>query len=230
MSRGCTVIWRWVHVGIVVLVCALVGLVAPRGVDAHRPWFNLSGSPDPNAPYAITDLAVSQVIYGALGAVGRVDFYGFTADPGFTLDLQIVVPAVARCADFRPTLIVWGPGLGDLGPLPPDVATPTSIASPAADDPREGLIAAAPAAEWGTFFEPFTRTTYATGPRVERTLTGGDYLAAVMMRDPDDAVGTYGLALGGAERLGGDPAFLTKIAAIERCEPPVLPAATPTRG
>lgn len=177
----------------------------------------MDGSPDPARPYEIDDLDVSQVVYGALGTPGRADCFRFAAPPGFVTDLHVVVPDVPACAPFRPTLTMIGPGLDPSAPVPAGVAM--SIV----DGAGEGVAVAA-SDEWGMFYEPFTRTTYATGPRVALPLAGGSYLLAV--NDPAGEVGTYGLALGGAERFGGDPTFFLKIGAVEQCELPAPSALT----
>jgi hypothetical protein len=80
---------------------------------------------------------------------------------------------------------------------------------------------------WGSFFEPFTGTSYATGPRWSGEVDAGRYLIAVY--EPDGDTGTYGLSLGGSERPGGDPEFMTKVGPFESCEPPDLPASPVAR-
>lgn len=185
-------------------------LIGAMPASAHRPWFNLEGSPDPNAPYVLDDVSVSQVVYGGFATAGRIDYYRLTAPSGFAADIQLVVPAIDACAEFRPTLIISGPGLNSVG------AVPATIATPLADAGTVVLTSA----EWGVFYEPFTGTTYATSPRFKAALSGGDYLIAVI--EPEGDAGTYGLALGGSERFGGDPHFRERIGAIDRCEPPAL--------
>ena len=203
----------------------LVALM-PASASAHRPWFNTGGTPDPHHPYRLTELNVSQVIYSGFDQGDQVDYYGFTADVAFFLDVRLVVPDVPACAAFRPALALIGPGLSA-----PDAVTP----APGNDAASAGLavlsrssesgLLVATSSRWGTFFEPFTGTTYATGPHVQRLLTGGDYLVAVYA--PDRQIGTYGLSLGGTERGGGDAGFQSRIAPYTRCTPPERAPATP---
>lgn len=191
-----------------IVAAAACGLGAD-GVAAHRPWFNEAGSPDRADPYDLEDLDVSQVVYGVLGEPGRVDYYRMTVPADFQADILLTVPAVPACDTFRPVLSITGPG------LPVVVGTPsaTSSAAPATPDEEAGWLVFRQE-RWGTFFEPFTGTTYATGPRLIPRLAGGTYLLAVYA--PDGRVGAYGLSLGGAEEPGGDPDFGAKIGPIER--------------
>lgn len=186
--------------------------------SAHRPWFNLEGSQSPSRPYVLEDIAVSQVVYGGFSEAGRVDYFKMTVPDGFAADLQIVVPDVAACSAFRPAYVIAGPGISTIDELPAGVDFKADI---------DGWMVVS-SEEWGSFFEPFTRTTYATSPRFLELLEGGDYLIAVV--EPDGDTGTYGLALGGSENFGGDPRFLERIGPIDDCIPPPVaasPEATP---
>lgn len=210
----------------VLFALALVATgVTIQPVEAHQPHFNADGTPNPAHPYVLRRLDVSQVVYGTLARPGRVDYYQMAVPGGFSADVQIVVPAVSACASFRPVLAIAGPGLtGGASATPVIAGTPVAEATP--------VVAGTPLAiptggqqwlvvrqdHWGTFFEPFSRTTYATGPHIKRDLAGGTYLLAVF--SPDGHVGTYGLSLGGSEQPGGDPQFRDKIGPINRCEVP----------
>lgn len=195
------------------VLIAMLGLV--QSASAHRPWFNLAGTDRPEDAWVLEDIDVSQVVYGQLEQAGRIDYYLLSAPADFVADLQIVVPDVPACASFRPILIVQGPGIEEVGIVPAISGTPV-VATPAAVLANE---------TWGTFFEPFTLTTYATSPRFTETLTGGEYLIAVV--EPEGDIGTYGLALGGSEEFGGDPDVLSKIIPIVQCQPEV-DAASPS--
>lgn len=218
--------------GRLVLTCSITAsllmlvalFVSSQIVSAHRPWFNLEGSQNPAEPYVLKDVTVSQVVYGGISEPGRVDYYLLTATEAFAADIQIVVPDVAKCAVFRPSFVIAGPGLDITGPLPKAIKFPEEWSSNS--DIGWTIVKGD---EWGLFFEPFTRSTYATSPRFVETLVGGDYLIAVV--EPEGDAGTYGLALGGSERFGGDPDFLSLIGSIDSCEPPTIvasPAATPS--
>lgn len=199
------------------VIALLVASIAVSGASAHRPWFNPDGSPDPAHAYRIEDLDISQVIYGGFAEAGRIDLYSFEAPADFSADLQVVVPDVPACAAFRPRMTLLGPNLAAAELAAAIDLLRSSIATPAAT---------ATAAAWGTFYEPFTRTAYATGPAIRETIAGGSYL--IVIDEPDGKTGTYGLSLGGSERRGGDPAFLAKIGPILECAPPSLASASPT--
>ncbi len=72
-------------------------------------------------------------------------------------------------------------------------------------------------AEWGTFFEPFSRTTFVTGPELRTSLDGGVYLIAVF--DPTGGAGTYGVSINGAETRGGEPEYDRLFPAWKACAP-----------
>lgn len=199
------------------LLALLMGtaFVAARPVDAHQPHFNVSGTPDPTHPYVLKHLDISQVVYGTLGKPGRVDFFQMTVPDRFTADVQIVVPAVPACARFRPVLAISGPGLAAAATPVPE-GTPVSQRPALATPYAAGSWTVLQSNHWGTFFEPFTRTTYATGPHLTGKLVSGTYLLAVY--DPSNQIGTYGLSLGGSEKPGGDVDFLARIGPINHCE------------
>lgn len=200
-----------------VAVALLAASIAVSGASAHRPWFNLNGSPDPAHAYRIKDLGISQVIYGGFADAGRIDLYSLEAPADFSADLQVVVPDVPACAAFRPRMTLLGPNLS---------ATEIAAAIDRLRSPIATPAATATADAWGTFYEPFTKTTYATGPAIRKALDGGFYLVAI--DEPAGKTGTYGLSLGGSERRGGDPAFLAKIGPILGCTPPSLTSGSPT--
>lgn len=180
--------------------------------SAHQPWFNAEGSPDPSKPYRLpVGIDVSQVIYAGLPDAGRVDYYAFSAPAGAVLNAYLVV--ADACADFRPAFALFGPGLDppaaeETPPLPDGV--PTALTA-------DGAVAV-DGEEWGTFYEPFTGSTFLTGPRLGTKLAGGDYVMAVY--DTSGGSGTYGLTVGLEEIFGGEvAAFATRFGAWERCEP-----------
>lgn len=208
--------------GSVGLLLFFVALTVGFSLDAaaHRPWFNDAGSPDPEQPYVLDDIEISQVIYGALEGPGRVDYYALPVPADFDVDVQIVVPDVAACAQFRPALAVFDPNSDPHEFKSEQPGTPAALVK--GGDGVQVFVAD----DWGSFYEPFTGTTYATGPRWSGSVRAGDYLIAVY--DPEGDAGTYGLSLGGSERSGGDPAFLAKIEPYETCTlPPDDGTATP---
>ena len=124
------------------MVMPLVVMVAllPTSALAHRPWFKSPGTPDPHYPYRLTDLDISQGTYGEFDLPYQVDYYALRAEPGFSLDVRVVVPDVPACAAFRPVMLLLGPGL----PVP-DPGTPT----PGNDGAAAGLAVFDPSVEPG---------------------------------------------------------------------------------
>ncbi|HPZ90683.1 MAG TPA: hypothetical protein PLL81_04935 [Bacillota bacterium] len=166
-----------------ILLSAGILLLLGGPVCAHRPVF-----PQAREPYDIPDPAISLAIYRELGA-GQVDYFRFSVPrQGMEFACQLMVPARSRSKDFRPVLVLIGPGLPDPGPEIP-VAVPPGLG--------------AEAEEWwdgGKFFEPFTQTSYRMGPKVRRHLPAGEWQLAVY--HPPGTGGKYTLAVGERESWG----------------------------
>lgn len=220
----------WAVASIALLALLLCGVPAA----AHQPWFNPNGSPDPARPFRLpAAIDISQVVSGGLSGPAAIDYYAFVAPSGFPLNLSLVTPDTAPCADFRPALTLIGPGLaGDDGdaanaaaaPLPP---TPAALAE---GFPGGGTVTVA-GEDWGEFFEPFGGVTFRTGPELERRLDGGEYLVAVW--HPSGEPGSYGLSVDGTEVAaeGGDRAsFEAAFAGWNRCQPAAEPIGSPVTG
>lgn len=189
-----------------------VGLIPGTPTAAHQPWFN-SGSSNPEEPYILrTSLDVSQVIYGGFTGPAQVDFYGFTAEEGTPVDINLVADDDDACADFRPAFVVQGPGI-EASESPSAPALPAVVPPPAARD--EAAIVHG--GEWDEFYERFAGVTFVRGPAFMATLAGGGYLVAVF--DPAGGAGVYGLTFGGAEVRGGDPEFFARFGPWSKRQP-----------
>src|SRR5438270_551987 len=56
--------FRQTRYGLFLLSFVAALLLGAAPAAAHRPFFNLDGTPDPTHPYVLQDVDVSQVIYG----------------------------------------------------------------------------------------------------------------------------------------------------------------------
>jgi hypothetical protein len=187
------------------MAAALVAvLVTAVGTLAHSPLFNDTGTPTPQSAFIISDIGLSVAILGGLRDANAVDYYRIDVPAGHTLDFGLLVPE--GCGDFRPSMAFFGPDLtGSGGPLPARVVAPP------------GTVVIVPErAEWGTFFEPFDPSVYATGPEVRHTAAGGAYYVAVY--HPDGETGAYLLSMAGREEFSGDADWRERKAAYDRCE------------
>jgi hypothetical protein len=91
----------------------LLLLVPCYAAHAHRPIFTDKAATDPNTAVIITEPTISQVIYREITEDAEQVWLAFDADEGFSLFIQIGVPVLNRLKDFRPAMLVVGPGLPD---------------------------------------------------------------------------------------------------------------------
>jgi hypothetical protein len=78
---------------------------------AHRPIFSEKAATDPNTAVLITQPAISQVIYREITKEAKQIWLAFDANERFELFIQIGVPVLDRLKQFRPAMLVVGPGL-----------------------------------------------------------------------------------------------------------------------
>jgi hypothetical protein len=100
----------------------LLGNVLAQPVLAHRPIFTNDAATGPDTAIAISNPAISQVVYRELTQQRPQVWLTFTAPKDFELFIQIGVPVIDRLKDFRPSMALVGPGLPAEGapfPLPP---------------------------------------------------------------------------------------------------------------
>lgn len=84
--------------------------------EAHRPIFSDKATTDPNSAILISQPAISQVIYREITEEAKQVWLAFDAEEGFGLFIQIGIPVLDRLKDFRPAMLVVGPGLPDKNP------------------------------------------------------------------------------------------------------------------
>lgn len=188
---------------------AIAFLVTPLGALAHQPWFN-TGTPDLETPYDVqVPITTSQVIFGGFTEADQVDFYRFRAPKDHPLEIRLVVSDDPACAEFQPAFAIVGAG------ITPDTATAEIAPDTLPEEFDDARVVSG--SEWGTFFEPFSQTTFVTGPELKTTLGGGVYLLAVF--NPEGDAGTYGVSINGAETFGGQPEYDRLFPAWKACAP-----------
>ena len=165
------------------LVSSLLG--APAW--AHKPAFG-PGYDSPESAYEIEDNDVSIVVYQTLSCEEPELWLTFDAVAGEELWVQLGVPEVDRLEDYRPTLVVFAPGLPALEGLPfeaPDGLGGVVFDSAEVDAPSE-------------FYEPFTRTSSWVWFEewVETPESGTGYVVAF---EPDGWTGKAWVAAGTVE-------------------------------
>lgn len=168
------------------LVLTLVLLVLVGGsASAHRPLFVETENTGPDRPVAIPNPQISWAVYARL-ASGMTEYYEFSVpEEGMELFAQLLVPAPAP-VDFRPSLVLIGPGLD-----PADPGVPVEI------PPGMGAVVL-PWQEKELFFEPFTQTRYHMAEELRTDLAQRKFLLAIF--EPQGKGGKYTLAVGEEER------------------------------
>jgi len=87
---------------------------------AHRPIFTADAAASPETAIPVAKPDVSQVVYREITQQSPQVWLTFTVPKDFDLFIQIGVPVIDRLEDFRPSMVVIGPGL-------PDDAKPLTI-------------------------------------------------------------------------------------------------------
>lgn len=101
------------------ILCLLSPLVL-----AHRPIFTDDAATNPEMAVKISDPRISQVVYREITEKSPQVWLTFSAGESFNLFAQIGVPVLDRFKDFRPAMVVVGPGLPAQDapfPVPPNI-------------------------------------------------------------------------------------------------------------
>ncbi len=158
--------------------------------SAHYPLF-VEGIDSPDRAEPIEDVGRARAFYGRLEPEG-VDYYRFEGGAGQEVAFELLVPKTDDLRDFRPEVLLAGPGLTD------DCHGLVLEAEGCERIPAS----AAPA----SVYEGFTQTyywSYAEPGEPSSTVTlpaGGSYLVAV--RADDDSAGPYALGVGTEQDFG----------------------------
>jgi hypothetical protein len=86
-------------------------LSCPQPLLAHRPIFTEDAATSPDTAIKIADPAISQVVYREIMENSPQVWLRFQVEKDFKLFIQIGVPVIDRLKDFRPAMVVIGPGL-----------------------------------------------------------------------------------------------------------------------
>jgi len=157
---------------------------------AHRPTFSDGSATDPNAAHEIKEVDVSQVVYHELTQDAQQLWLTFEAEKDYVLFVQIGVPVLDRLEDYRPAVVLLGPGL-------PEVDLPFGI--PAGLGGR--IISTDDVTEPRLFHEHFTDTRSWILKELDIPLpaSGRYYLVAY---HPTGTPGKVWVAVGKLERFG----------------------------
>lgn len=115
---------------LVIILCSVA--------HAHRPIFSEKAATDPNTAVFINQPSISQVIYREITEEAKQVWLAFDANEGFGLFIQIGVPVLDRLKEFRPAMLVIGPGLPEVD-LPfklPDGVGAKTFPTDSVEEPR----------------------------------------------------------------------------------------------
>jgi hypothetical protein len=186
---------------IIVLIIGLV-LFNSSSTKAHRP-LNTEESGTRANPIFVSDHKISWAAYNSLGSNKDVDYYQFEAEKGDKIYASIVIPVIDRLENFNPEFALIGPGLDNdyAGLDQSEIEDRLEIKA------AEGVIVKKYTDQrTGTFFEPFTQTTY--WEKQEATINApaqGKYYLAVFSNQ--NSQGKYVLSIGRKEKWGFQDLF-----------------------
>ncbi|MDP1629648.1 MAG: hypothetical protein Q8L57_03445 [bacterium] len=168
------------------LIILLLIIFAPiNSASAHLPVFKIGGVENISRAQELFEILTAQMIFGRLQA-GKTDFYKFKISEPLNLHIQILTPK--RNNEFRPTLVILGPGLKKA-----DEYFPFLI-----EEGLGAIVLADNKTERETFFDFESLSRYFKGPETRRYLTeAGVYLLAVF--EPKNNAGTYAIRLSDKE-------------------------------
>jgi hypothetical protein len=99
------------------LAVATVSWISPvRPAFAHRPLFTQDAAESPETAVQMADPDLSQVVYREITDKTPQVWLTFTVPKDFALFIQIGVPKIDRQKDFRPAMVLVGPGLPSEAP------------------------------------------------------------------------------------------------------------------
>ncbi|MFO7975562.1 MAG: hypothetical protein R6V12_13105 [Candidatus Hydrogenedentota bacterium] len=125
-------------------IIAIVGCVAPLAW-AHQLVPDDGTHIDASLALEVEDVSISQVIYHTVAEEGEALWVTFSAEAGEDVYLQLGVPVIEGLEDYRPALLLLGPGL-------PDIETPPGVPE------SMGGVLLEPEGQPEEFYERFTGT------------------------------------------------------------------------
>jgi hypothetical protein len=97
--------------GCQIALSVLIGMSFPQRLLAHRPIFTEDAAASPETAIQMTDSDISQVVYREIAEKKPQVWLTFTVPKDFDLFIQVGVPVIDRLKNFRPAMVVVGPGL-----------------------------------------------------------------------------------------------------------------------
>ena len=175
-------------VGLVLLIC----ISFSQRLLAHHPIFTEDAATSSETAIPMKDADVSQVVYREITEKTPQIWLSFTVPKDFDLFVQIGVPAIDRLKDFRPAMVVIGPGL-------PDKDAPFKIPK----DMGVKVFSTKEVAKPDFFHEPFTNTDswILRSETVRLSSPGRYYLVAF---SPQSQTGKLWLSIGKKESFSPD--------------------------
>ena len=170
-------------------VMAFLGLLMAPEAAAHRLVPDDGSHTSADTAIFLDDADLSQVVYHEVTVQSNHLWIGFDGKPGEDLYWQLGLPAIGGLEDYRPTVVVLGPGL-------PVVEVPFGI-----PDGLGGIVIDTTGMPREFFSEHFTGTEDWIIHEEDRPLTepGRYYVVAY---HPDGTPGKFWLAIGRREEFG----------------------------
>jgi len=170
------------------LAAAVVLALAP-GAAAHRLVPDDGTHTSAETAIFLDDVELSQVVYHAVRAESNQLWIAFDAPADGDIYWQLGIPRIAGLEDYRPTVVVLGPGL-------PAVDVPLDV-----PEGLGGLVVETDGLPGEAFNEPFTGTRSWIVREEDVTLEepGRHYVVAY---HPDGTPGKFWLAVGRREEFG----------------------------
>jgi hypothetical protein len=171
---------------------ALAILSCPQPLLAHHPIFTEDAATSPDTAIKIADPAISQVVYREITEESPQVWLTFQAEKDFKLFIQIGVPVIDRFKDFRPAMVVIGPGL-------PAEDAPFKLP----ENTGAKILTTEDVAKPSFFHEPFTNTDswILRSESVTLPKAGQYYVVAYL---PQKQTGKLWLSVGKTESFGPD--------------------------
>lgn len=163
-------------------VAALLLIISPIEARAELLWFKTTAYDSPETAKKIESVTRKQRFFGRLSSKDDVDYYSMTVDE--KAKIEILLESPVSDGDFRPVIVLFGPGLSapKEDPTIPIGETNGAIVGHAKEE-RERR------------FDQFLMTSYSTGPSISisapRKATYG-----LAVRSPKGSTGRYVLHIG----------------------------------
>lgn len=173
----------------VVIITFFLFTIYPMISHGHRPTFPKKVNTIMERSYVIKNFDIAQVIYGTIKQENLMKFYAIDGKKGDSLFLQLLLPKISNPKDFKPNLIIVGPGLPKR-----DGEPPVNLNS------DEGWVSI-DFERSKDFFESFTQTSYIMEKKSRISLPqSGRY--HIVVHCGDSKSGKYTLAIGEKETWG----------------------------